>query len=734
MSWKKLVTSGSDASLGSLTVTDLTVSPVGFGSLSFTSSISQSSEGTQNFFPSWYFHTIDGVIAHSNTITSGYPDSGIRLGQFGNLTLKGGGGASETSGALIKLRKNNEIVYRVNSGESHFFKVGNSEIARITSAGVSASAITSSHISASEATIATLNVNGSATMTGSLSFNGVNFTETSIQTHTGSNTFGSLASDTHEFTGSVHVSNGIYGTLTGTSSFATNADTVDGVHAGSFLRSDTANTGTGRITLTGGLKVTGNAGDDQSSEMILEGGSPQIKFNDTTNNADDFWVHVNSNRFYVLTDRADDDAWESNHPLVLNNGDSTGEIYGNRILTTADEGPGNGLNADTLDGNHASAFLTSIGAGSIGDTELAFNTGQDLDQNATPTFHNLTIDSDGEDEDQLVLKHSGTYYMNIRHRGHFDLYGDNDFKFKHAGTTNLTISQTGNVGIGTEIPNVKLEVVGGTKISDGSLTITNPNAAQLILRGDTGNSGDTGQEDGIIDFLHDDQKWGYRINTENYSGTTALNIQEKINNVYTSRMYISNTGKVGIGNNITPDAFLHVMKTNDNTRDGIRIEKHTSAQYWDIYPNLTGHLYIQYNGANKGGYVSKDANTVQINFTGQHRSLPSTGNVTDYSSSVGLIVIADGTYTNFTGSINKPNINESLPKVALSSTLKDKRVFGVISDSEESGTTREYSQGAFVSTFDKEDSDTRLIVNSLGEGAIWITNCSGSLENGDYIT
>ena len=29
---------------------------------------------------------------------------------------------------------------------------------------------------------------------------------------------------------------------------------------------------------------------------------------------------------------------------------------------------------------------------------------------------------------------------------------------------------------------------------------------------------------------------------------------------------------------------------------------------------------------------------------------------------------------------------------------------------------------------------TTEIVNSLGEGAIWITNCSGSLENGDYIT
>ena len=75
MSWKKLVTSGSDASLGSLTVTDLTVAPVGFGSLSFTSSISQSSEGTQNFLPSWYFHTSDGLIAHSDQIAANeFPD------------------------------------------------------------------------------------------------------------------------------------------------------------------------------------------------------------------------------------------------------------------------------------------------------------------------------------------------------------------------------------------------------------------------------------------------------------------------------------------------------------------------------------------------------------------------------------------------------------------------------------------------------------------------------------
>ena len=30
--------------------------------------------------------------------------------------------------------------------------------------------------------------------------------------------------------------------------------------------------------------------------------------------------------------------------------------------------------------------------------------------------------------------------------------------------------------------------------------------------------------------------------------------------------------------------------------------------------------------------------------------------------------------------------------------------------------------------------DDRLIINSVGEGGIWVCNYNGSLENGDYIT
>ena len=37
-------------------------------------------------------------------------------------------------------------------------------------------------------------------------------------------------------------------------------------------------------------------------------------------------------------------------------------------------------------------------------------------------------------------------------------------------------------------------------------------------------------------------------------------------------------------------------------------------------------------------------------------------------------------------------------------------------------------------SFEKIVGDTRIYVNSLGEGAVWVCNTNGSLTNGDYIT
>jgi hypothetical protein len=62
-------------------------------------------------------------------------------------------------------------------------------------------------------------------------------------------------------------------------------------------------------------------------------------------------------------------------------------------------------------------------------------------------------------------------------------------------------------------------------------------------------------------------------------------------------------------------------------------------------------------------------------------------------------------------------IEDALPIIQLSRTKKDKRVFGVLGMP-----TRQNSR--------KE----RMIVNSVGEGAIWVCNSNGNIENGDYIT
>jgi hypothetical protein len=62
------------------------------------------------------------------------------------------------------------------------------------------------------------------------------------------------------------------------------------------------------------------------------------------------------------------------------------------------------------------------------------------------------------------------------------------------------------------------------------------------------------------------------------------------------------------------------------------------------------------------------------------------------------------------------SIEDAIPVVALSRKKKDKRVFGVLGLP-----TR------------KTNNKNRLIVNSVGEGAICVSNTNGNIENGDYI-
>ena len=95
-------------------------------------------------------------------------------------------------------------------------------------------------------------------------------------------------------------------------------------------------------------------------------------------------------------------------------------------------------------------------------------------------------------------------------------------------------------------------------------------------------------------------------------------------------------------------------------------------------------------------------------------------------------------------------INEALPIVDMVSSSMDKRVFGVLSDREDQ-LKKDTDSGDYVNDWQMTSGSEgappinaafhfqnlkpgKVRVNSIGEGAIWICNISGSLENGDYIT
>jgi hypothetical protein len=110
-------------------------------------------------------------------------------------------------------------------------------------------------------------------------------------------------------------------------------------------------------------------------------------------------------------------------------------------------------------------------------------------------------------------------------------------------------------------------------------------------------------------------------------------------------------------------------------------------------------------------------------------------NVTNYE---GMIVSANtNSYVRMSNGIvvgkDAITVTESLPNVTITLKARDKSVFGVISIAEESMTRRD-EYGAFVTVFPKEPGDNRVYINSVGEGAIWVSNFNGPLESGDYIT
>ena len=210
---------------------------------------------------------------------------------------------------------------------------------------------------------------------------------------------------------------------------------------------------------------------------------------------------------------------------------------------------------------------------------------------------------------------------------------------------------------------------------------------------------------------------------------------------------------IGLGDGEAPRSALDVREQgifrdilfdqrstdNNNNVSVVRYRKGgEGGNYWKNWVNVSNHYYFNYNGTDSGYFASSGPNSRVQNFTGQHRTFIKDVPFSQAGDLEGLIVSSDqNKYIKMSGGIeagsNAITTNESLPVVSLSTTTNDKKCFGVISASEDPE-TREDTHGILTSIFEKEKGDTRVYINSVGEGAIWVVNTNGSLESGDYIT
>ena len=122
-----------------------------------------------------------------------------------------------------------------------------------------------------------------------------------------------------------------------------------------------------------------------------------------------------------------------------------------------------------------------------------------------------------------------------------------------------------------------------------------------------------------------------------------------------------------------------------------------------------------------------------LSFTGQHICFP------EGPMNEGLVVSANkNKYVSLNGSLTTGShaikSSEALPIVSLSNVANDRSVFGVVDHFEMGGNTRSQKSGIGIITEHKEFGDNRVIVNSLGEGGIWVADTNGNVASGDFMT
>jgi hypothetical protein len=285
----------------------------------------------------------------------------------------------------------------------------------------------------------------------------------------------------------------------------------------------------------------------------------------------------------------------------------------------------------------------------------------------------------------------------------------------------------GHVGIGTGSPTKLLEISSASGIDNSTpvhfritntqeatigtpfTDITKPAALISYYTPDTSTAG-AGDVAGI----------GFRPEST-LGGDTALCFYTDSDNAdynaLQERMCITHEGLVGIGTTNPDEKFcVHYNSYTFNKLqdDGLHNRRDGGGDVRHFYfISTSGKVKIYSTGTvNATAVLSGDG--TWTSFTGAHHSKSETNDPIES----GMIVSSVGRY------IGEKRIDNSLPYIKKSTVSYDKSCYGVLKSID----LVEEDDGDFYT------GEKQYIINSIGEGALWVTNINGSLESGDYIT
>jgi hypothetical protein len=303
------------------------------------------------------------------------------------------------------------------------------------------------------------------------------------------------------------------------------ADTVDGIQASSFLRSDANDTTSGTLTVTGGevlvdkIRCNGgqqlvlNAGESngfatgQAGELVYMNAEDGVQINSSTDNWVGGWANrrtttITGTRITVDGNywEADDDTWNkfyTTHGYIGLGPANTswGHIYtdrpgfyfnktnlqasGNQIWHAGNDGSGSGLDADMLDGQHGSYYYSSANlppklfAGGVGPSTENLNTvansvsvGQLEYRGFNSSSTNAPPMSDNANGVITVGQHGGNYNAQLAFSSDGNMYWRDN-----PGTSNGSwreVWDSGNDGGGSGLDADTVDGLHGTDIVETS--------------------------------------------------------------------------------------------------------------------------------------------------------------------------------------------------------------------------------------------------------------------------